>query len=130
MEKDKIDLDWVKIRNILTSAGEKSKLTSIIDECIADNSNTNILDLSETIALAILTAGYVPLKWHKIKDNDFPKDGREVLAYYEDEEESSGYGCEIAWYNSSTGEFNSNTINYPYIIKIIAWIDKPKYLEF
>lgn len=130
MKKDKIDLDWVKIRNILTSAGEKSKLTSIIDECIADNSNTNILDLSETIALAILTAGYVSLKWHKIKDNDFPENGREVLAYYEDEEESSGYGCDIAWYNSSAKEFNSNTIGYPYIIKIVAWIDKPKYLEF
>ena len=130
MEKDKIDLDWVKIRNILTSAGEKSKLTSIIDECIADNKNVSTLDLSETIALAILTVGYVPLKYHKIKDNDFPEDNKEVLVYYEDEEESSGYGCEIAWYDSSTKEFNSNTINYPYIDKIVAWIDKPKYLEF
>lgn len=130
MQKNKENLDWGKIRNILTTAREKSKLTYIIDDCIADNKNISTLDLSETIALAILTAGYVPLKWHKIKDNDFPEDDRAILAYYEDEEESSGYGCEIAWYNPSTKEFNSNAINYPYINKIVAWIDKPKYLEF
>lgn len=130
MQKNKENLDWGKIRNILTTAREKSKLTYIIDDCIADNKNISTLDLSETIALAILTAGYVPLKWHKIKDSDFPEDGKEVLAYYEDEEESSGYGCGIAYYMAETNSFYSSTIRYPATEKIAAWTDIPKYLEF
>lgn len=130
MNKDMTELDWAEIRNIIAVAGEKSNLMYIIDDCITTNKNMSTLDLAEKIALTILKSGYTYLEWHKVKDNDFPEDGKEVLAYYEDEEESNGYGCEIAWYDSSTKEFNSNTINYPYITKIVAWIDKPKYLEF
>ncbi len=130
MEKNKEDLDWSKIRNILTVAGEKSKLTYIIDDCITTNKNMSTLDLSEIIALTILKSGYTYLECHEIKNNDFPEDGKEVLAYYEDENESSGYGCGIAYYMAETNSFYSSAIHYPYTERIVAWIDKPKYLEF
>lgn len=129
MKKDKEDLDWSKIRNILAVAGEKSKLTYIIDECITTNKNMSTLDLSEIIALTILKSGYTYLECHKVKDNDFPDNDRDILVYYKDLL-TGEYKCELAYYDSFSTSFVSRNIDYNYISSVIAWIDKPKYIEF
>ena len=128
MNKDMTELDWAEIRNILAVAGEKSKLTYIIDECIVANKNMSTLDLSEIIALTILKSGYTYLKWHKVKDNDFPDNDRDILVYYRDLF-TGEYRCELAYYNSSSNSFVSRNIDYTYISSVIAWTDKPKYFE-
>lgn len=97
-------------------------------DCKYFNKDNICIELKQ--AESLIARGYQKIKWHKVSEGDFPDNGREVLAYYIDNEEPSGYGCGIAWYNLSTKEFNSNTIYYPYIIKIAAWIDKPQYFEY
>lgn len=129
MSKDMTELDWAEIRSILAIAGEKSKLTYIIDDCITTNKNMSTLDLSETIALTILKSGYTYLEWHKVKDNDFPDNDRDILVYYRDSL-TGEYKCELAYYNSSSNSFVSRNIDYTYISSVIAWIDKPNYMEF
>ncbi len=129
MSRDMTELDWAEIRNILAVAGEKSKLTYIIDDCITTNKNMSTLDLSEIIALTILKSGYAYLELHKVKDNDFPDNDRDILVYYRDLL-TSKYKCELAYYNSSSNSFVSRNIDYTYISSVIAWIDKPKYMEF
>lgn len=129
MNKDMTELDWTEIRNILAVAGEKSNLMYIIDDCITTNKNRSTLDLAEEIAWTILKSGYTYLKWHKVKDNDFPDNDRDILVYYRDSL-TGEYKCELAYYNSSSTSFVSRNIDYTYISSVIAWIDKPKYMEF
>lgn len=129
MNKDITELDWAEIRNILAVAGEKSNLMYIIDDCITTNKNMSTLDLAEEIAWTILKSGYTYLKWHKVKDNDFPDNDRDILVYYRDSL-TGEYKCELAYYNSSSTSFVSRNIDYTYISSVIAWIDKPQYFEY
>lgn len=128
MNKDMTELDWAEIKNIIAAAGEKSNLMYIIDDCITTNKNMSTLDLAEETAWTILKSGYTYLKWHKVKDNDFPDNDRDILVYYRDSL-TDEYKCELAYYNSSSMSFVSRNIDYSYISSVIAWTDKPKYIE-
>lgn len=88
-----------------------------------DGKVTKTVDTS-LIAKDIISAGYHKTIWHKIADNDLPKDESPVYAFFK-----AGWYATVFYLKNSDGEGDWYALGRLTDEEVVAWTELSKYKE-